>query len=232
MNPSAERSVITARAGSAVRHTDVLVQEIGRTFVVDGRIMAVSICSPGDERVHGLGYLITEGLLPMGEFPESMEAGATTVSVILKHGAEPAMPEAVTSGLVLPFESLLEQARVFAGLAGMHIATGGTHSASLFLEGSPAHSREDISRTAAFEKVVGAAAEAGARFDCALLCLSSRIPAGFVHKAARARIPIISAVSAPTLQAADEAERLGICLCGFVRDGRANVYSCPWRVGL
>lgn len=223
---------MTAREGSVFERSDVLVQEIERTFVVDGRVMAVSVCSPGDARDHGIGFLLTEGLLSPGESTSSIIADDDLVSAVLMHGAGPAPPEAVLSGLTVPLDRLLEMAAVFAGLAGMHSATGGTHSACIFLDGSPAFRAEDISRTAAFEKVVGAAFEACVCFGDALLCLSSRVPAGFVHKAARARIPIISAISAPTLQAADEAERLGICLCGFVREGRANVYSCPWRVGL
>jgi FdhD protein len=42
--------------------------------------------------------------------------------------------------------------------------------------------------------------------------------------------PIIAAVSAPSTLAVDVCERFRVTACGFVRGGRLNVYSHPWRV--
>jgi FdhD protein len=91
---------------------------------------------------------------------------------------------------------------------------------------------EDISRTCALEKALGEALFDGIEFGRCFIGLSSRVPRGFVRKIARAGIPIIAAVSAPTYEAVQEAETLGLCLCGFIRRGRLNVYSNAWRVGL
>jgi len=111
-------------------------------------------------------------------------------------------------------------------------ATGGTHLAAVVPTGSTGIYVEDVSRTCALEKALGSALLAGCDFGWSMLVVTSRVPLGFVRSAARAGIPVVVAVSAPTYQAVEEAERVGICLCGFARGERLNVYSHAWRVGL
>jgi FdhD protein len=81
------------------------------------------------------------------------------------------------------------------------------------------------------DKVVGwAFREVHLPLADALLCVSGQLSFELVQKAAVAGAPVIVAVGAPSTLAVELAVDRGITLCGFVRDGKINVYSEPWRV--
>jgi FdhD protein len=111
-------------------------------------------------------------------------------------------------------------------------ATGGLHATGLFDDaGALLCLREDVGRHNAMDKVVGwAFRERRLPLSTLILCVSGRLSFELVQKAAVAGCPLLVAVGAPSSLAIDLARDRGVTLCGFVRDGRMNVDTEPWRV--
>jgi FdhD protein len=118
-------------------------------------------------------------------------------------------------------------------------ATGGTHVAALWSrDGALVAAHEDVGRHNAVDKVIGALllarlhARQAARPEPepGLLAVSSRAGFEVVQKAARARVPVVACVSAPTSLAVELAASAGLTLAAFVRGGGMNVYAGAERI--
>jgi FdhD protein len=110
--------------------------------------------------------------------------------------------------------------------------TGGLHAAAVFdVSGGLKRIREDIGRHNAVDKVVGRSFLQREKIgEDRILFVSGRTSFEIVQKALAGKFTIVAAVSAPSSLAIDFAERSGITLLGFVRDGRMNVYTQTQRI--
>lgn len=112
-------------------------------------------------------------------------------------------------------------------------ASGGTHAVALASPGGHIFiMAEDIGRHNALDKVIGRALMERRDFGQLLALLSGRASYEMVLKAARAGIPLLAAVSAPTSMAVALAREVHLTLAGFARGQRLNIYSHPERLGV
>jgi FdhD protein len=235
--------------------TDEVAAEEPLEIRVNGEPVAVTMRTPGHDEELALGFCLSEGILPRSAaLPAYLAANAVEVDapgfdparlarsfyttsscgICGKGALEAVAVEAprVESDLAVPAALVAELPdRLRAGQAGF-AATGGLHATGLFdAEGGLLALREDVGRHNAMDKVVGwAFGEGVLPLERSILCVSGRLSFELVQKAAVAGCPLLVAVGAPSTLAVDLARDRGITLCGFVRDGRVNVYTEPWRV--
>lgn len=143
-----------------------------------------------------------------------------------------ASPLAVDTGPVVTSEVLVGLPDALRKAQPTFDRTGGLHAVGLFdARGDMKVVREDIGRHNAVDKVVGhCVLDNSVPLTTHGLLVSGRVSFEIIQKAAIAGIAFIAAVGAPSSLAVETADRFGITLAGFVRDGRANVYTHEYRV--
>jgi FdhD protein len=156
---------------------------------------------------------------------------AVVEEVMRRH---PALPEADRDRPRVPASVLFALPDSLSAAQATFAATGGLHASALFdLDGRLIAVHEDVGRHNALDKLLGARWLAGHwPLDQHILMLSGRLSFELVQKAVVARLPVVAAISAPSSLAVATAHAAGITLCGFVREGRMNVYSHPDRIAV
>jgi FdhD protein len=251
--PYATGRVDVLRLPAGETQPDSLAVEEPLEIRIGGRPVAVTMRTPGHDEELALGFCISEGLRPRSarltddlaantvevdapEFdPGRVQRSFYTTSscgVCGKGALEAIAVESprIESQLRVPASLVVELPVRLREAQTAFAATGGLHATGLFdAQGELLCAREDVGRHNAMDKVIGWAIGRLPLND-SILCVSGRLSFELVQKAAVAGCPLLVAVGAPSTLAVELAADRGVTLCGFVRDGRVNVYSEPWRI--
>jgi FdhD protein len=253
--PYAAAAAETLRLPGGDTVLDRLAVEEPLEIRINGRAVAVTMRTPGHDEELALGFCLSEGIpARLARLSDDLAANrievdadafdtsslerhfytSSSCGVCGKGALEAVAVEAprvagdlrVSTAFVI---SLPERLR--AEQAAFE-ATGGLHATGLFArDGELLCLREDVGRHNAMDKVIGWSFFQGRLpLTETILCVSGRLSFELVQKAAVAGCPIVVAVGAPSTLAVELAADRGLTLCGFVRDGRVNVYSEAWRL--
>jgi FdhD protein len=253
--PYSSASVDVVRLPAGATERDAVAVEEPLEIRIGGAPVAVTMRTPGHDEELALGFCLSEGLRPTAaRVPDDLAANTVDVDapdfdaerlrrsfytssscgVCGKGALEAVAVEAprVESQLRLPLSLVATLPQHLREAQAAFAATGGLHATGLFTAvGELLCAREDVGRHNALDKVIGWAFSNGLLpLHDSVLCVSGRLSFELVQKAAVAGCPVLVAVGAPSSLAVELAHDRGVTLCGFVRDGRANVYTEAWRI--
>jgi FdhD protein len=236
---------------------DELTVERALQILLNGSLYSVTMQTPGDEGLLVRGLLHSEGIDTSGYRVafQTERKNATLIEVCIddkshsgstrrlastsscglcgKESLDPSFLEIPPVTRHIPIDATRLRAihaavrvrqSTFSGTGGCHGAAAATASGEILCV------FEDIGRHNAVDKVVGFLLENEILASAAVLTVSGRVSFEIVQKCARAGIPVLSAISAPSSLAVETAERWGVTLAGFCRDNRATFYSGLHRV--
>jgi FdhD protein len=255
VEPYSTRRVQVLRQPEGTMEDDRLAVEEPLEIRIEGRPVAVTMRTPGNDEELALGFCLSEGLRPRGARlaadlaanvieidapgfdPERLARSFYTSSscgVCGKGALEAVAVDAppVESSLRVRLAVVTTVPERLRAEQAAFESTGGLHATGLFsADGDMLAVREDVGRHNAMDKVIGWAWKAG-RLPLAscILCVTGRLSFELVQKAAVAGCPLLVAVGAPSSLAVELAGDRRITLCGFVREERMNVYTEPWRI--
>lgn len=198
-------------------------------------VAGISYCTEAEQRYNVVNVVLAAGV----SFDPSLLArnfyATSSCGVCGKASIEAAMGPAcarVASPLSVSPETLLGLPDTLRASQAVFERTGGLHAAALFsAAGELVRLREDVGRHNALDKLVGAALLAGELpLSDGVVLASGRLSFELVQKAARAGVPVLAGVSAPSSLAAELADTAGVTLVGFLREGRFNVYAGAGRI--
>jgi FdhD protein len=223
-----------------------VIEEVPLALFVNGRHAMTALMSPVDLVDFVTGYLFTEQIIKSPAEIESIRIEQNRISVITKNLFKVLGPKktilsgcggstsyidteklpSIRSGFTVSPAQI--RAMVKAVLeSDLYVKTGGIHVVGLAsAEGIIARS-EDIGRHNALDRAIGYGLRNNVDLSRTFAICSGRISSEMVRKCLVANIPVIVSRSATTTLAVEIAAKTGLCVIGFVRSTKMNIYTHP-----
>lgn len=254
------RKVSVRRLDKAVPQDDWVAEEVPVALVYNGISHAVMMATPSDLEDFAVGFSLTEGIVPdlSHLYGVEVKPACRGIEVQIEISQERfwalkthrrSMVGRTGCG-ICGTESLdglarvsnrLEKTQTFdmrhyeramgylSRVETIGNLSGCTHAAVwVNPDGEFVCGAEDVGRHVALDKLLGK--RAMLESSDGVLVVSSRASYEMIQKAAMCGVEVIFAVSAPTAMAIDLAERVGVTLAAFCRNGRCSVYTHPDRL--
>ncbi|WP_086449879.1 formate dehydrogenase accessory sulfurtransferase FdhD [Marivivens niveibacter] len=240
--------------------TRVLPQEVPVAIVFNGTTQAVMMATPDKLDAFGIGFALTEGTVTRGDEIETLEvirhAKGYEVRMWVSDAAADRMAERrrsmmgpVGCGLcgidsldqavrdvprvISDFAMTTEQVRAAtADLRNhqpLHDQTRAVHGAA-FWQGDIIAACEDVGRHNALDKLIGTLMQRGIDPEQGAIVLTSRVSIDMVQKVAILGAPILIAVSAPTAQAIEIADKSNLTVAALSRGDHFETFTHPERI--
>ena len=235
--------------GEVVESKDDIVKEEPLSILINGRHFSTAMLSPQMKDEFVIGHLFSEGIIRNIKEIESLQIEENIAHVLLSSpikvittrklivsgcggGAsfleESKLPK-LSSDLTITARAAFKAVKTISR-SDLHRITGGVHVVGLFNTEGQLCISEDIGRHNALDKVIGYGLLKAISFESTFVACTGRISSEMALKCAFAQIPLIASKGATTSLAIEIAEKTGLCIIGFVRGHRMNIYSTRGRI--
>ena len=132
----------------------------------------------------------------------------------------------LSSSLKIKIDDLFSMPDIMSSAQDLSKVTRGVHAAAFFTKDADMIAcYEDIGRHNALDKLIGHCLLHEIKMDDKALLLSGRTSYEMMTKAARARVPVVASISAPSSMAVEIAQKGNIALAGILRGNNVTIYN-------
>ncbi|MEC5424066.1 formate dehydrogenase accessory sulfurtransferase FdhD [Virgibacillus sp. C22-A2] len=250
---------ITRFEGNSQRKEEVeIATEFPLTIMLNGEEFATMVCSPSNFHELIVGFLASEGVIRFYDQITSVQIdevrGFAYIEVnkpqdMHKHDhskrfigsccgksrqfyfkSDVKTSKTIVSRLSISVQQCFKLMDDLQSQSEQFKITGGVHNAALCTVNEILHTRTDVGRHNALDKIYGRILEDKLPLSDKLIIFSGRISSEVLLKISKIGVGIIISKSAPTDLALRLADDLGITAIGFARGNKLNVYTHPERI--